>query len=81
MNLVSLGANVSLIAAAGDDAAGQALMEKLRSAGVDCAGVVVSETVQTTTKVRILAGQLHSTRQQVIRLDYEGATLHNPELL
>ena len=81
MNLVSLGANVSLIAAAGADAAGQALTQKLRSAGVDCAGVVVSEAVQTTTKVRILAGQLHSTRQQVIRLDYEGSTLHNPELL
>ena len=81
MNLVSLGASVSLIAAAGDDAAGQALTQKLRSAGVDCAGVVVSEAVQTTTKVRILAGQLHSTRQQVIRLDYEGGTLHNPELL
>src|ERR671919_230509 len=31
--------------------------------------------VQTTTKVRILAGHVHSTRQQVIRLDYEGTPL------
>lgn len=80
MNLVSLGANVSLISVAGDDTAGQALVEKLKTAGVDCAGVVVSENVQTTTKVRILAGQLHSTRQQVIRLDYEGDTLNDPLL-
>ncbi len=81
MNLVSLGANVSLICVAGDDAAGQALVEKLKTARVDCTGVVVSESVQTTTKVRILAGQLHSTRQQVIRLDYEGGTLNDPSLL
>ena len=75
MNLVSLGAQVSLIGVAGDDTAGRALVEKLETAGVDCAGLVVSEKIQTTTKVRILAGQLHSTRQQVIRLDYEGAAI------
>ncbi len=80
MNLVSLGTRVSLISAAGDDAAGQALLEKLQAAGVDCTGVLVSEELQTTTKVRILAGQLHSTRQQVIRLDYDGSPLANPEL-
>lgn len=80
MNLVSLGANVSLIAVAGNDAAGQALHEKLKTAGVDCTGVIMSDEVQTTTKVRILAGQLHSTRQQVIRLDYEGGTMNSPEL-
>ena len=80
MNLVSLGASVSLIGVAGKDAAGRALIEKLEKAGVDCSGVVVSEELQTTTKVRILAGQLHSTRQQVIRLDYDGSTLNEPLL-
>lgn len=74
MNLVSLGANVSLIGVVGEDAAGRALMERLETAGVNCTGLLTSEKLQTTTKVRILAGQLHSTRQQVIRLDYEGAT-------
>ncbi|MDQ3668197.1 MAG: bifunctional ADP-heptose synthase [Acidobacteriota bacterium] len=77
MNLVSLGAGVSLIGVVGEDAAGQALVERLETAGVDCRGLLISEKVQTTTKVRILAGQLHSTRQQVIRLDYEGAPLNS----
>jgi rfaE bifunctional protein kinase chain/domain len=77
MNLVSLGANVTLIGVVGKDAAGRALMERLETAGVDCTGLLTSEQLQTTTKVRILAGQLHSTRQQVIRLDYEGATLNS----
>ena len=80
VNLASLGASVSLIGVAGTDTAGRALIEKLEAAGVDCRGVVVCEEVQTTTKVRILAGQLHSTRQQVIRIDYDGTPLTNPDL-
>lgn len=77
MNLVSLGASVSLVGVVGEDAAGRALVARLESAGVDCTGLLASESLQTTTKVRILAGQLHSTRQQVIRIDYEGATLNS----
>ena len=38
MNLVSLGAGVSLIGVVGEDAAGQALLERLETAGVDCTG-------------------------------------------
>lgn len=81
VNLASLGAEVSLIGVAGADTAGRALMEKLELAGVDCRGVVVAQEMQTTTKVRILAGQQHSTRQQVIRIDYDGSPLKGHELL
>jgi rfaE bifunctional protein kinase chain/domain len=80
VNLASLGAGVSLISTAGKDEAGRALVEKLNAAGVDCSGVVISEKIRTTTKVRILAGQLNSTRQQVIRIDYEGEPLDDSEL-
>jgi rfaE bifunctional protein kinase chain/domain len=75
MNLVALGAHVSLISVTGEDESGSELRAKLETAGVDIEGVVVSEKVQTTTKVRILAGQSHSSKQQVIRIDYEGAPL------
>ncbi|MEP6719238.1 MAG: PfkB family carbohydrate kinase [bacterium] len=75
MNLASLGAAVSLIGVRGDDEAGRAVTEKLTSAGVDTTGLLTSDALRTTTKVRILAGQLHSTRQQVIRIDYEGDAL------
>ena len=75
MNLVALGARVSLISVTGDDEAGSELRTKLEAAGVDISGIIVSEKVQTTTKVRILAGQSHSSKQQVIRVDYEGAPL------
>jgi D-glycero-beta-D-manno-heptose-7-phosphate kinase len=75
MNLVALGARVSLVSVTGDDESGSELRAKLEAAGVDVAGIIVSEKVQTTTKVRILAGQSHSSKQQVIRIDYEGAPL------
>ena len=75
MNLASLGAAVSLIGVRGDDEAGSAVTEKLSRAGVDTTGLLISDALRTTTKVRILAGQLHSTRQQVIRIDYEGDAL------
>lgn len=80
LNLASLGAQVSLVSVAGDDPAGRALVEKLSAAGVDCSGLLISPQLQTTTKVRILAGQLHSTRQQVIRIDYAGEPLGDAKL-
>jgi len=80
MNLVALGAQVSLISLTGSDEAGNELRAKLEAAGVNIEGVVVSDKVQTTTKVRILAGQSHSSKQQVIRIDYEGAALDDDEL-
>ena len=81
MNLAALGARVSLIAVVGADEAGKELRAKLEAAGVDVGGVIVSDQIQTTTKVRILAGQSHSNRQQVIRIDYEGKSLDDGELI
>jgi len=80
LNLASLGASVSLISVCGNDEAGGALVGKLKAAGVDCSGLLPCDKVKTTTKARILAGHLHSTRQQVIRIDYEGDPLNDPEL-
>jgi rfaE bifunctional protein kinase chain/domain len=70
LNLAALDGRASLIGFVGEDEAGKALLDKLCGAGVVCDGVVAVPG-RTTTKVRILAGQQHSTRQQVIRIDYE----------
>lgn len=80
MNLVALGARVSLISVTGDDESGSELRAKLETAGVNIDGVIVSDRVQTTTKVRIFAGQSHSSKQQVIRVDYEGAPLDDEQI-
>ncbi|HEX6042883.1 MAG TPA: bifunctional ADP-heptose synthase [Pyrinomonadaceae bacterium] len=81
MNLAALGARVSLIAVVGKDEAGTELRRKLSSAGVDIDGVIVSEKIQTTTKVRILAGHAHSNKQQVIRVDYEGNPIDDGRII
>ena len=70
-NLAALGAEVSLVSVVGDDEPGRSLLEKLSAAGVNCDQVSILSEHRTTTKVRILAGQIHSTRQQVIRIDYD----------
>ena len=80
MNLVALGARVSLISLTGDDESGSELRAKLEAAGVNIDGVIVSDRVQTTTKERIFAGQSHSSKQQVIRVDYESAPLDDEEI-
>jgi D-glycero-beta-D-manno-heptose-7-phosphate kinase len=73
-NLASLGAQVRLVSVVGDDEAGRILLQKLGESGIDTNNVFVAKGHRTTTKVRVLAGQIHSTRQQVIRIDYDGAT-------
>jgi rfaE bifunctional protein kinase chain/domain len=80
VNLATLGARVSLVGVLGDDEAGRALLEKLEQAGVACASVRVAAGSRTTTKVRVLAGQAHSARQQVIRVDYEDGPLSDKAL-
>ncbi len=81
MNLAALGARASIVGVVGEDSAGRELLERLEGAGVDCSGVVVARGLGTTTKVRILAGHAHSTRQQVVRLDYESDTLNDEKIL
>jgi rfaE bifunctional protein kinase chain/domain len=80
MNLVALGARVSLISVTGADESGNELRGKLEAAGVDISRVIVSDKLQTTTKVRILAGHSHSSKQQVIRIDYDAAPINDVEL-
>ena len=73
LNLAALGSRVSLVSIVGDDEPGQTLKSRLESAGVNTDAVLLCPSLETVTKMRILAGQTHSSRQQVIRIDYEGA--------
>ena len=74
VNVASLGGKVDLVGFIGKDANGKSLLEKLENSQVNCEFLVSSEKIQTTTKVRVLAGQHYAPRQQVIRIDYENQT-------
>src|SRR5690349_14362395 len=80
VNLASLDARVSLVSAVGHDQAGSELRTKLDALGVDTDSLLTAENLQTTTKVRILAGHAHSNRQQVIRIDYEDSPITDREV-
>jgi rfaE bifunctional protein kinase chain/domain len=81
MNLAALGARAAIVGVVGEDEAGSQLLERLTGAGVNCDSVLVTPKHRTTTKVRILAGHAHSTRQQVVRLDYESGVLTDEAVL
>lgn len=81
VNVASLDAEAVLIGLVGKDLNGKALLEKLRGSNVNCDLVIASESFQTTTKVRVLAGQHYAARQQVIRIDYENEAEISAEIV
>lgn len=80
VNVAELKGKAVLVGAVGMDLNGNALLEKLQNSKVNCDFVVASEKVQTTTKVRVLAGQHYAPRQQVIRIDYENKAAASADL-
>jgi len=70
-NVASLGGRPLLVGVIGTDANGNALRDAIVAAGINAELIISAPDVTTTTKVRVLAGQSHAVRQQVIRIDYE----------
>src|SRR5205814_992729 len=66
-NAAALGAKVTIVGAVGRDAEGRRLVDALSDC-VDTTHVVRTRGV-TTVKTRILAGGVHSAKQQVVRID------------
>jgi rfaE bifunctional protein kinase chain/domain len=67
-NVAALGGSPSAIGVTGADETGQRLLEVL-GAHVNTRGVVQPRGFRTPTKTRILAGGVHSAKQQVVRID------------
>ncbi|HUP50600.1 MAG TPA: PfkB family carbohydrate kinase [Thermoanaerobaculia bacterium] len=70
-NIVTLGGLPIPLSVVGKDAEGDALIERLTGQGVDCGGVLRVDRYKTPTKVRILGGMPHASRQQIVRYDIE----------
>jgi rfaE bifunctional protein kinase chain/domain len=67
-NVAALGARTRAIGIVGRDATGDRLVSALH-ARVEPKGLVRSGARETPTKTRILAGGVHSAKQQVVRID------------
>ncbi len=71
-NLWALGAKPVPVGIVGADAEGQKLLEYFSKRGIELSGIRVAKSYRTPTKMRVLAGAVHSQRQQVVRLDSGG---------
>ncbi len=67
-NVAALGGSAIAIGVAGEDEAGRRLLEAMRDR-IDIRNVVTHRSLTTPTKTRILAGGVHSAKQQVVRVD------------
>ncbi len=73
-NLLALGAKVSPLGFIGNDSLGNKLFDYfMRHDTIDQTGLVRYKG-NTTTKTRIMAGDTHTSKQQVIRIDRESNT-------
>ncbi|GAB4338952.1 MAG: D-glycero-beta-D-manno-heptose-7-phosphate kinase [Candidatus Abyssubacteria bacterium] len=70
-NLMSLGASVYPIGVVGEDSPGNAVLRFFDGPRAHAEGIIVDKARHTITKTRIMAGDLHTTKQQVIRIDRE----------
>ena len=67
-NVAALGGSATAIGFAGRDETGSRLIDTLRRT-VDVRSVLRPKAFRTPTKTRILAGGIHSAKQQVVRID------------
>lgn len=70
-NIHSLGGQPLPVSVVGSDAAACHLIEHLTESGVDCSSIIRVDRYNTPTKVRILGGMPHASRQQIVRYDIE----------
>jgi rfaE bifunctional protein kinase chain/domain len=68
-NLHALGARPLPVGIVGRDDAGRALLARFRRMGVPTTGIASEPGYATPTKSRILAGGIHTRRQQIVRVD------------
>ena len=73
-NVVALGARVKVVGVVGQDDAGQRLLAAMPPR-VNTRGVVRVRGYVTPIKTRVLAGGVHSAKQQVVRIDRVGPEL------
>jgi rfaE bifunctional protein kinase chain/domain len=78
-NIFSLGGLPLPVSVVGNDAEGRKLIEALSSQGIDCSTILRVDRYKTPTKVRILGGMPHASRQQIVRYDIEDRFEITPE--
>ncbi len=74
LNLLSLGAKVTICSVVGKDQAGQTMQKLMENESIDTSGIVYSVQRMTTVKTRVVGN-----KQQLLRVDQEQTTDLNKE--
>src|SRR5437764_10906585 len=69
-NVAALGGRAGLVGVVGTDPEGRRLLTSFHG-GVDRSHIVRAREYRTPVKTRILAGGIHSAKQQIVRIDRE----------
>ncbi len=78
-NLRALGTRPRIVGVVGDDETGRMLLKELGDMEIDTGGVLCDPAVETVRKTRVMAGGLHTVRQQLVRIDRDGDPAPNPD--
>jgi rfaE bifunctional protein kinase chain/domain len=68
-NVAALGGDATTVGIVGRDESGRRLLATMKRRRIDVRRMVVASGYRTPTKTRILAGGIHSAKQQVVRID------------
>lgn len=68
-NVLALGGVPLVLGTVGADLYGEMLLQEMSARGIDTQYIVRAEELPTTTKQRIVASGLHTTYQQLVRVD------------
>ena len=68
-NVTALGAAAVAVGVLGNDPEGAVLSDLLRSRGVETRALLIAPEAATSTKLRIMAGEMNAQKQQVARVD------------
>ena len=71
LNIKSLDANPIPIGVIGSDRPGQRILQLLKEQGVSAEGLIRIKAYKTPMKTRILAGEVSTRKQQILRIDQE----------
>jgi rfaE bifunctional protein kinase chain/domain len=80
LNLEALGASPLPIGVVAHDESGQKIVDFLRERSISTRYLIRSKELQTPVKMRILAGEENTRRQQILRIDKDADVPENPAL-
>jgi len=79
-NIHTLGGIPLPVGVVGDDSAGERILEIMKEKGIETHGILKVPGWKTVTKTRILAGGLHTVKQQIVRIDKEPEASLPPQI-